>query len=397
MKREALRRTLALALSLLLAAALAPSALAAEAGEAEEAGEKAAEEERVLDTAELDELIEGYLDEHKRNKSNVAVAYTYLETGETYAYNTELWCYPASIFKLPEMMLITNDVATGKLAPDDRVCGCPLPTALETILVYSQTELAITLFDYLGGQGEYRRLSVELAGWDETQMPKGWEKSPDVNVLLINAWLQKLYDDPDSYPGVIEAMLRAQPGQYLRHNLDERYEIAQKYGAYEEVHHACGIIYMPHPVLVTVMTRWAGGGEELIGEIAELLADYTLTLDERLEQQREARRAEEERLAEEARKAEEERLAAEAKQAEEAEKARLAEESRKAEEERLAAKARRAEEQRQAAEEERAESARLWTGLALGAAVVLALAALGLRRRRVKRKSKKGNRRYEKV
>ena len=186
MKTIVLRRTLALLLALLLAAALAPAALAEEAERADKADD---EEERVLDAAELDKLIGDYLDANRRNPDLISVAYTSLDTGETYVFNPDLWCYPASIFKVPEMMLITNDVATGKLEADGTVCGCPLPTAMELILVRSQTEIAVTLFNYLGGQGEYRRRSVELAGWDESRMPKGWANTAAGSILTrIPAW-----------------------------------------------------------------------------------------------------------------------------------------------------------------------------------------------------------------
>lgn len=285
--------------------------------------------EHVLDSAELDRLIGDFLAENKRNPENFAMAYTYLETGETYYFNPEMWTYPASIFKLPEMMLIENDVAKGLLEQDGKVCGYPLATALEYILVYSQTQIALDLYPYFGGEMNYRKRSIEMAGWDESMMPNHWEYNVEVCAPLVNAWLLELYEHPDDYPEIVEHLKLAQPDQYFRHNLEGQYEIAQKYGAYEGYNNTCGIIYMPHPILLTVLTCWYASAEPFIGDVASLMADYTLELDARLERQRA--------------EAEAEKLAAEAEEA-----ARLAaeEEAKRQEEERLAEE-RRLEEERQ--------------------------------------------------
>lgn len=336
--RKLLCRLLSLLLCLLLLLTAAPFAFAEDLPAEEPEEETGEEAEQVLDCEELEALIEEYLDKNHRNKENFALAYTYLETGETYSYHPDMWCYPASIFKLPEMMMIENDVANGVISAEDKLCGYPQDIALEYILVYSQTEIALDIFGYFGGQAGYRKRSLELVDWDMDNLPPRWEYNVDVCAPLVNAWLLKLYSEPDQFPQIIEHMKLAQPKQYFRHYLEGQYEIAQKYGAYQGVHHTCGIIYTPHPILLTVLTQYYGSAEPFLGETAELMVNYTLTLDEKLEAMRAEKEAarlaaeealrieEEERLAAEeaARKAEEERLAAE-------------EAARKAEEERLAA------------------------------------------------------------
>ena len=354
-------RLLCLLLAGLLLLTAAPPAFASDAETADaETADTEAEPERVLDCGELRALIEEYLEKNNRKPENFALAYTYLETGETFFYNPDLWVYPASIFKLPEMMMIENDVANGIITSEDKLCGYPQDIALEYILVYSQTQIALDIFGYFGGQEGYRRRSLAMVDWDESNLPPRWEYNVDVCAPLVNAWLQKLYDDPDQFPQIIDHMKRAQPKQYFRHNLEGRYEVAQKYGAYQEVNHTCGIIYTPHPILLTVLTRYYSGSEPFLGDTAELMVNYTLTLDERLEKMRAEKEAERLAAEEAARRAEEERLAAE-------------EAARRAEEERLAALAR-AEETPAPADEETGE--RMGGALPLIAALTSGAAAI---------------------
>ena len=63
--------------------------------------------------------------------------------------------------------------------------------------------------------------------------------------------------------------------------------MAQKYGTYQDEdgtdwNHASGIIFTPHPFLLTVMTRYGGISETIIGDLAALFCDYTILADSRL-------------------------------------------------------------------------------------------------------------------
>ena len=96
---------------------------------------------------------------------------------------------------------------------------------------------------------------------------------------LIRILARRLFCDWVS----LEDLLQASPGEYLRRNLEGQYEIAQKYGALEEFYHVGGIIYTPNPIIVTVMTKFSFSIDELMGDAASMLVDYSLKLDERLE------------------------------------------------------------------------------------------------------------------
>ena len=102
---------------------------------------------------------------------------------------------------------------------------------------------------------------------------------------------------------MIGYLLPAQPDNYLNLSLKGRFDVAQKYGSYEEPNgnkndHIAAIVYTPTPIIVTVMTRNVGDYQTRMAEIGEYLADYALELDAKaaeLEAERaaEAARAEE--------------------------------------------------------------------------------------------------------
>ncbi len=100
--------------------------------------------------------------------------------------------------------------------------------------------------------------------------------------------MRNLYENPDQFPNIVECLKVATPGQYLSRTLGDEYEVAQKYGAYEQFNNIAGIVYMPHPILIAINTTWVGNAERVLADAGKLLADYTLTLDARLEEREKA-------------------------------------------------------------------------------------------------------------
>jgi hypothetical protein len=83
-------------------------------------------------------------------------------------------------------------------------------------------------------------------------------------------------------------MLIADPTRYLQ-QLPEMYDykIAQKYGSYIDMqntnwNHAVGIIYTPHPFILSVMTENVTAFEAVEGRFAALFKDYILSLEDKV-------------------------------------------------------------------------------------------------------------------
>lgn len=298
-------------------------------------------EDGVLNSDELKKLIEDFLDERGIAHDRFRLGYTYTGTNETWYYNGDVWSYSASVYKLPLMMMLAQKVANGELKQDDKVCGVDLTYAETSVLTYSNNDYAHVMIHYFDSERDYREQQVKMSDVPVEDIPERYYVSSHFSPRFVIGVLRNLYENPDQFPNIVECLKVAMPGQYLSRTLGDKYEVAQKYGAYEQFNNIAGIVYMPHPIFIAINTTWVGNAEQVLADAGKLLADYTLTLDARLEEREKAAKAEEERKLQE----------------EEAERKRLEEEAAQAEEEARIAEAQAVQERALAEEEAAAEEA----------------------------------------
>lgn len=298
-------------------------------------------EDGVLDSDELKKLIEDFLDERGIAHDRFRLGYTYTGTNETWYYNGDVWSYSASVYKLPLMMMLAQKVANGELKQDDKVCGVDLTYAETSVLTYSNNDYAHVMIHYFDSERDYREQQVKMSDVPVEDIPERYYVSSHFSPRFVIGVLRNLYENPDQFPNIVECLKVAMPGQYLSRTLGDKYEVAQKYGAYEQFNNIAGIVYMPHPIFIAINTTWVFNAEQVLADAGKLLADYTLTLDARLEEREKAAKAEEERKLQE----------------EEAERKRLEEEAAQAEEEARIAEAQAVQERALAEEEAAAEEA----------------------------------------
>ncbi len=367
-KRRCLRRLAGLLCAVLLLCAGLPAS--------------AAESSGVLDAAALTEMTESFLREQGIPAERVGIGFCCPATGEEWFYNPDTWFYPASMYKVPLMMLLAERVGTGEVAADTQIGGLPLDTVFEYVLIHSNNDYAHLVRKFLiNGMGgdEIWREEVKKYARVEEYDPRYMEYcyfSP----RYLTQVLETLYAEPERFPGVLDCMLRAEQGHYFR-LADEMhpYSIAQKYGSYSDMegtdwNHNCGIIYTPQPIILTVMTRNVPNYEWVIGHFALLFADYATKLEQQItDYAAEQEREEAERAAEEA------RLEAERAEAERLEAARL-------EQERQDAVRRAAEEREKQEKASRSMMASLAvTGAGLGLLGLLSLSLIPRGRRKKRR------------
>lgn len=233
----------------------------------------------VIDSDALTELVENYLRENNRSGNGIAISYCYTGTGEIWLYNGDTFFEGASLYKLPLSMLIDNGIARGDLTPESELCGMNVMYALERMLVYSDNAVAECLLG-LYDSAELRALGAQMAGLSEESCPAAYARTNDYSPRFMLGLLLELYRHSEDYPDVIDYMLLASPGRFFRLTLEGQYNVAQKYGSHLPTLNSAAIIYTPRPFLLTVLTASSGGAEIVLGDMAELFAEYTLTLDE---------------------------------------------------------------------------------------------------------------------
>ena len=299
----------------------------------------------VADEEGFTEIVNALIQEFGRDADDycgISVGFCYTKTNEALFYYGDEWYYTASVFKLPLMMMLANDVLNGE-NPIGGYSNGP-DEVLRECLVNSDNTRAFVTASYFYTWPRVRENEQKLAGWTEEQLPEGflqWEETPKYSCRFLIDILRELYANPDQYPSVIDYMSQAQPGEFLRQNDLTDIVIAQKFGSLtirdEQVNHIAGIVYTDTPILITVMTRDFGYyyAKAFCGRLCEELVAYSAQLDQRYaekEEQREQEKLSEQLALAEVQKAEAEREAAEKAAAEES--ARLeAENAAKAREE----------------------------------------------------------------
>ena len=194
----------------------------------------------------------------------------------------------------------------------------------ELILTYSNNDYAHLMMSYFGTEPDCRDLYKQYSDLPDDYYISDFRDYSYFTARFMTDVMQVLYYESERFPNIIESLLPAQPGHYFKMGITD-YEVAQKYGALKEFNHTTGIVYTPNPFIITVMTEYCGAPEAVISEYGKMMQDYTLKLDEKLEQYQKELEEQQRKAEEEAKKQEE------LKKQQEAEEKRLAEEKAKLE------------------------------------------------------------------
>lgn len=337
-----MRKTRRLLASLLLCTLLLPGSLAWAAGDSGDAGSSLADPadpNSIIDSTVLTSKIQKILEERDIDPKQISVGYYYSATGDSWYFNGDKWFYPASMYKVPLVMLLAEKVSNGELTQDSQVYDGIVADIEEHILTYSNNDWAHAIRKYLGGDAQWRADAKKFAQLADEDYSSDYLDYCYFNNRYMTQVMTTLYTQRERFPNVVECLLNAQPEGYYRQTLGEQYEIAQKYGSFEDsrgvkFNHCTAIIYTPNPIVVTVMTSNVSRYEAVIAEIGQILAEYSLTLDPRLDEHKQAL---EQAAREEEQRRQEEEAAAQRQQEEQQRLAQQAEEQRLAQEKKEAA------------------------------------------------------------
>lgn len=286
-----------------------------------------ADGQSIINDKELTGIVENFMSERGISKNGFSIGFCYTATGDTWYYNGDKWFYPASMYKVPLMMLLSEKVAAGELDQEkDLISGLPISTLEEYILTYSNNDYAHAVRSYLGGDEAWRQEVKKYSTLKDNEYDPDYIDHCYFSNRYITEVMKTLYFESERFPNIIECLMNAEPQHYFKLSMGETYDIAQKYGSYcddygQNFNHTTGIIYTENPCIVTVMTCNVGDYEKVISDAAQLMVNYSGSLDKKLkiyiEEQNaaaaEAKRQEMEQAAEqEKQKANEERIKAEA-------------------------------------------------------------------------------------
>lgn len=237
-----------------------------------------------------EELINAFIREKQLNTNSFAFFYESFYDQEVYLYNSDCVINAASTIKVPLNMLYEDAYAKKEMDPNQTVSLLysdiepgggmtsehKLNTSLtyaylqEQSIVYSDNTATNMLVRALGGFSVFRK---QIAQYSKAQLPESFYSQNVITAAYMSDVMHTLYQQSDRYHHLIEHMKQASEGEYLQAGSDA-FEIAQKYGSFDDVLHAVGIVYTPKPYAVGIFTMNREDGEAIIKELNEWLIAY---------------------------------------------------------------------------------------------------------------------------
>ena len=186
-------------------------------------------------------------------------------------------------------MLLAEKEAAGELNQNSVLGGKTLHDLEYNALVKSDNPSGHGMLAYLGRDdgGKASELCIQYSSLSREYFHQDFFDYSYYSARFITQVMKTLYDGGEErFPHIIEYLLQAQPNEYMNLKLKGKYQVAQKYGAFEERNgnynnHITAIIYTPTPIIVTVMTKNVGNFQPRMAEVGEYLANYALELDEK--------------------------------------------------------------------------------------------------------------------
>ncbi len=286
------QKLLPLLLALILLLSLAQGALAEEAAPSDNAPSDA-EDTGIIDGEALDKWMDAFLLEHQitGELQDFSVGFCYTATGDFWYYDADVFMYSASLYKVPVAMLIAEKEAAGELTQDSVIMNNTVQYLESTALTFSSNPSGHAMVDYMGGTdaGKCTDQITRFSQLPDSYFTDNYYNFSYYTARFMTQVMKTLYDGGDeAFPHIIEYLLPANPDGYLNRSLKDRFDVAQKSGAYKEGNgkdnnHIASIIYTPTPIIVVIMTRNVPNYELRMAEVGEHLADYAIQLDGQLE------------------------------------------------------------------------------------------------------------------
>lgn len=255
------------------------AALSGEQEQEEEAEVQASEvsgiDGSMTGTEKAKELVSAFMKERGLNSGNFAVAYQNLATGEVFYYNELKQWDACSTYKFPLNLLYYDMEAAGQITGDTIIPGTqtPLSECHHQSLEFSNNDLSEAMMDNLGSYDVVKQNMRKYFTLTDAEIDNSYYHHNYFCARMMMDCAAYLYQHQNEYPDALRYLEAAQPGEYFRTYLPG-VTIAQKYGLRDGYNHNAGIVFADTPFVLSVYSYQAGGNE-MIGRLAELFAQYT--------------------------------------------------------------------------------------------------------------------------
>ncbi len=232
----------------------------------------------------LADIMEQFRLEYGLSENNFAMAYYATGTGDSYGFQVDSYRDAGATYMLP-LNIIFYD-----LEAEDAIDGTKdgkgnyyigtyyLPYMYNYTITDDDPSMAKTMKDYLGSYREYREA---LTRFSEQEYTEEYYTENVLNIRYMMNVLWYIYENQETYPDLLGYMKAGYEGWGFDLLLEETHDVAHKYSEEDSVCNDVAIIYTEQPFLLAAYSQNVGHAEEMLGALAELLAEYTAYLTER--------------------------------------------------------------------------------------------------------------------
>lgn len=280
------KKLIALVLAVATMACLcAPGAFAEgmKADTAENPGNDEAEVEFTVRPGESwDEAVEDFIEyyENTRLPCSLTLGYRNLVTVEEHYYRGDEYMVACSMYKVPLNMLFAEKIYKGEMDWDTEIANAPYSVLMEQSIVESLNEPSSFLFNELGGYRNYQLAICEYMGVDPDTVDSKFFENNFFTAEQVIHCLTTLYEGGERFPGIIDAMLKAEPDEYFNHH-EQDFPIAHKYGIVHDnmaslvtYTNDSAIVYTDEAIAIVMFSANVDNAKEALADYCTLMCDY---------------------------------------------------------------------------------------------------------------------------
>lgn len=229
-----------------------------------------------------EEITENFLEEYENDKisCSITLGYRNLVTGEEHFYKGDEYMVACSMYKVPLNMCFAEKIYNGEMDWDTEIGAQPYSELMRRSIVESSNEPSEHLFRLLGGYRSYRVAISEYMGVDPENVDDLYYLNNYFTAEQEIHCLKTLYEGGERFPGIIDAMLEAEPEEYFNHH-EQEFDIAHKYGimrdtmdGYKTYINDSAIVYTDEPIAIVMFTYNVYDAREALADYCTLMCDY---------------------------------------------------------------------------------------------------------------------------
>lgn len=241
---------------------------------------------------DVEDKITEFMNERGLNASNFSVSYFNLVSGESYAFNADVYRPVGKLRFLPTHMYYYEEETKGTFEPvleDEPVFtidGMSLEECRYYSIILSEDTVSEKMQAQIGSSTQYLELINNCYGMQELDSLPGeyWEKQSLSVEFLMNC-IQIIATRPERFNGMMSNYRMVQKADAFA-NGSIAYPIVQIRGEEDGYITAIAEISAPQNFLVVASVKATADGDEVLGDLCKTLCNYVLeSMGETVEEQ----------------------------------------------------------------------------------------------------------------